>query len=203
MTGIVVVAAIIGLVVGYMFLAVGPGKLTTVTTTTIGNTETTTIGNTETTTIVSTSSLSGSVTTITFTQTTGGGTQTETRTITQGSTSTQMSTSTTTTWYYPALFGVLGYGAFSSNNSASITLIALTYANVQVTVSISGQSLATSYLCQNSPMPNPGQTMVCTSSGFSPAIQKSQYYTLDVTAQSHGSLQTFLSQSFDQTFTAS
>jgi len=194
MTGIVVVAAIIGLVVGYMFLAVGPGKLTTVTTTTIGNTETTTI--------VSTSSLSGGVTTITFTQTTGGGTQTETRTITQGSTATQTSTSTTTTWYYPALFGVLGYAAFSSNNSASITLIALTYANVQVTVSISGQSLA-SYLCQNSPMPNPGQTMVCTASGFSPAIQKSLYYTLDVTAQSHGSLQTFLTQSFDQTFSAS
>lgn len=193
MTGFVVVAAIIGLVVGYMFLAVGPGKLTTVTTT---------LGSTETTTIVSTSSLSGAVTTITLTQTTGGGTQTETRTITQGSTTTQTSTSTTTTWYYPALFGVLGYAAFSSNNSASITLIALTYANVEVTASINGQYLTTSYLCQNSPMPYPGQTIVCTGSGFSPAIQQSQFYTLDVTAQSHGSLQTFLSQSFTQTFNA-
>lgn len=200
MTGIVVVAAIIGLVVGYMFLAVGPGKLTTVTTTTIGNTETLT--NLETTTIVSTSSISGGVTTVTLTQTTGGGTQTETRTIPQGSTASQTTTSTTTTWYYPALFGVLGYAAFSSNNSASITLISLNYENVQVTASISGGTLATTYLCQNSLMPSPGQTIVCTSSGFSPAIQKSQYYTLDVTAQNHGSLQTFLTQSFDQTFNA-
>lgn len=189
----IVAALVVGLVIGYGFLAITPGPSSSlVTVTTTG---------------------SGGTSTLTLTQSTNGGTQTISGVATV--TTTEMSTTTETITNVTAasgpLFAIIGINVYSGNDTVKLVLETL-YAPMIVSATFSGSAsngaIPTTNLCNGNGDNQTnggsvGQIFSCTMSGFSPPILSSSnnpIYSIGINAFNPGDTELMISQSYNQSY---
>lgn len=191
----VVAALVVGLVIGYGFLAITPGPSSSlITVTTTG---------------------SGGTSTLTLTQSTNGGTQTISGVTTVTTTTTEMSTTTETVTNVTAasgpLFAIIGIYVYSGNNTVKLVLETL-FAPIIVSATFSGSAsngaIPTTNLCDGNGNNQTnggsvGQILTCTMSGFSPPILPSSgnpIYSIGINAFNPGDTELMISQSYNQSY---